>query len=34
MARTGFAIGGQIPRNDVVELVQTAEKRGKSSVRF
>ena len=22
MARTGFAIGGQIPRNDVVELVQ------------
>ena len=28
MARTGFAIGGQIPRTDVIELVQTAERRG------
>ena len=28
MGRTGFAIGGQIPRNDVVELVQAAETRG------
>lgn len=28
MARTGFAVGGQIPRRDMIELAQTAEQRG------
>ena len=34
MARTGYAIGGQIPREDVIELAQTAERRGFSTFWF